>query len=409
MESLYQVREITMAFAKRYGGVISFVLRFFSGMVIYSAIMNIGHYNPAFATMANLGILFTGFMGLLFAILPLNSSYVIMILVTTVQFSAQLEIALIVLLGLVCMFLFYGNFSKREHVLVIAMLMGFYFNIPYIVPIIAGLYFGITSIIPMSIAALIVSYSRMIFSILTYDENGATVGLSLEMITDMELEDVFGAFIQLYESFSLDSVPVQSWVFLTIAIFVVFIFVYIVSRLPINYGKEMAIGFGTILNIIAFMVVNAVVNLGTNIGMIILMSLLSALIMCVYNFMNIALDYSRAGRVEFSDEDFHYYVKYIPRVKTTSQRLEQTQQRGPKQQTSPAPNSNLGLSSEDDDTHTYRPRTREDYRKETAAAKETVRADEAFPGRARPETRRVSPRTMERAPVPPVRESKTRK
>lgn len=389
MESLHLVREMIMAFVKRYDNIISFVLRFLAGWIIYSAIMGIGHYNTAFEAIANMGFLFNSFMGLLFAILPLNASYVIMILLTAVQFSAQLEIALIVLLGLVTMFLFYGQFGKRESVLVISMLMGFYFNIPYIVPIIAGLYFGITSIIPMSISALIVSYSKLIFSIVDYSNEA--IGLSLDMITDMEIEDIFGAFMELYESFSLNSEPVQGWLFLTVAIFVVFIFVYIVSRLPINYGKEIAIGLATIINIFAFIFANAFVNFGS-VPMIFFMSILASLIMIVYNFMKSALAYSKAGRVEFSDEDFYYYVKYIPKIKTNGQtaRFTETPRNTPSIGEDLGPKVKKGKNisgqfDDDDDTHTYRPRTREDYRKEAAATEET-------------KTKRVSPRTMDRVP-----------
>lgn len=397
MEILYQIREIIIAFTKRYDAIISFALRFFSGIFIYSVIMGIGNYNLAFAAMSDLGFMFTSFMGLLFAILPLSASYVIMILVTVVQFSAQLEIAIIVFIGLATMFLFYGHFGKRESVLVIAMLMGFHFNMPFIVPIIAGMYFGLTSIIPMSIASLIFSYSHLIFGILDY-ENGAAVGLNLDMITDMEIEDLFSSFMQLYDSFSLDSTPVQSWIFLTVAIFVVFIFVYIVSRLPINYGKELAIGLATIMNLFAFIFISFFVELGIGIGMIIFMSILSSAIMIVYNFFKSALVYSSAGRVEFSDEDFYYYVKYIPKIKTTN----------------PAPFQNGFFSKkqniendsdfEDDlDDHTYRPRTREDYRRETATTYENDYDDEDDDDEYYEETpiksKRFSPRSMFTLPI----------
>ena len=344
MDSMHQLRETLRVNVKRYDQIVGFVLRFLVGTVIFSAIMGIGFYNPAFAVIARMGFLFTGFMGVLFALLPLSASYVIMIALTAVQFSAQLEIAVIVLMGLSTLFLLFGQFSKRENALVIALLMGFYLGVPYAVPIVAGLYFGLTSIIPLAVGAFIFSYSQLVFS-LASDAGAGAIGLSMDMITDMELEDVFGAFMELYQSFSLDSEPIQGWIFMTIAMFVVFVFVYIVARLPINFGKELAIGLGGLISLFAFLFVHAFVDLGTNVGMIALMSIVSTVLLLLYHYMSTGLDYNKAGRVEFSDEDYYYYVKYVPKIKTPEQR----QREAAEKNQAPAQKRLTGHSFLDDD------------------------------------------------------------
>lgn len=419
MDSLHQLREIVRVTVKRYDSIIRFVLQFVVGMVIFSAIMGIGFYNPAFAAISRMGFLFVAFMGVLFALLPLSVNYVLIIVLTAVQFSANLEISLIVLMGLVTLFLLFGQFSKRENALVLALLMGFVLGVPYVVPVVAGLYFGITSIIPLAVGALIFSYSRLIFSLSAEPGTGA-IGLNLDMITDMDLDDLFGGFMELYQSFSLDSEPVQQWLFMTIALFVVFIFVYIVSRLPISYGKELAIGLGGLISLFAFLFVHAFVDLDIHVGMIVLMSVLSTLGLLVFNYMSIGLDYNKAGRVEFSDDDFYYYVKYVPKMKTVEQRQREAAEKSQPTKGSNPTNPVFLDDDEADEAPLVRDRgwggsdrgksqvaaTRERYERDQTSQRAVASSKRLLePPRtrgsgnapaARPEGQRVSPRTLER-------------
>lgn len=310
MQTIYETREVILNLIRRYHSTISFLTKFLVGFFIYASISNIGHYNPAFALIGNLGFLLTTFMSILFAILPLNASYLIIILFTTVQFTAQLEIALIVFLGLISMFLFYGHFGKREGVLVLACVFGFNFNMPYLVPIIAGMYFGISSIIAIAIGVLIVSYGRMILSLITYEQVVAIGGIGA---IDIEIDDILAAFMNLYESFTLGGDTMQTFVIITFAMFLPFISVYIISRFNINYNRELAILVGTFFNIFTFIFSSVFVDVGSNIFSIIFFGLLSGFIMYTINFFKISLDYTKAQQVEFQDDDYYYHVKIIPK------------------------------------------------------------------------------------------------
>lgn len=314
MDAIYQLRETIISIIKKYEPILTFSVKFITGLFVFALINSIGHYNAAFSFIGNLGWFINIFLGLLFAILPLNAVYLIIMIFLTIQFTAQLEIALIVFLGLLSMFLFYGHFGKKENVLILATVMGFYFNLPYIVPLVAGLYFSITSIIPISIGIFIWSYSYLIIELVTYE---TTVETGTLAVLDLDLDEILHSFMRVYESFTMGGDAVQNWIVVTIAMFIPFIFVYIISRLSINYSKELAIALGSVLNIFAFLFASLFINLGFGIIPILFFNILSAAMVYMYSFFYVVLDYKRTQRVEFQDEDYYYYVKLIPKIKRT--------------------------------------------------------------------------------------------
>lgn len=324
MDAMIEIRESVINIIKRYQNAFDFIVKFIVGIVIYSSINNIGYAGANFDFMASgfMGIMFVVFMGVLFAILPMNANYVLMILATTIQFSSQLEIAVVVFVGLLAMFLFYGHFSKKEGTLVIATLMAFYFNMPYMIPIVAGMYFGVTAIIPIAIGVFIWSYSHLIMDLIS----DASVGITLETLSMEDLDDVLDAFTQLYQSISSGGEQIQNAIVITIAMFMSFIFIYIVSRLNIDYSREIAIGLGTVLNIFLFVFVSMFSNLDFSMVGIIFFAILSGCFMYLFSFFDKALDYQKAERVEFQDEDFLYQVKVIPKRKTTKAKTTNTRE-----------------------------------------------------------------------------------
>ena len=315
MDTLLQIKENLNSYIGKYQHIFLFIAKFITGLIIYGAINSIDHAGAAFYFITNSQFtwIFTMFMGLLFAILPLNANYLFIILNITIQLSSQMELALVVFFGLVSMFLFYGHFGKRENILVVVTVMGFYFNIPYIVPILAGLYFSVTSIVPITIGVFIWSYGRLVNGLIASEE--IVSGIALDTI-DINIDEIMHAFIYLFESFTLESDAIQTWILVTISMFAVFIFVHIVSRLGANYAKELAIALGTVLNIFSFIFVSIFTQAGFTLMGILFFAILSGLLVYAYSFFDVALNYKQTQRVEFQDEDYYYQVKLIPKRKS---------------------------------------------------------------------------------------------
>ncbi|MCL2456591.1 MAG: hypothetical protein FWD19_03490, partial [Defluviitaleaceae bacterium] len=150
MKQLFIAREAIVKYFKRYEVFIMPLLKFFLGFFVFSSIFSIGNANSSImeplADSISPGLLNLLF-AILFTIMPMNLTWILIILTTTVQFSANMEVAVAVLIFLLLVFLFYARMATKESILIIFTLIAFRFNIPYLVPLLAGLYFPVTAVI----------------------------------------------------------------------------------------------------------------------------------------------------------------------------------------------------------------------------------------------------------------------
>ena len=316
MDILLEMRELIITFIKKFELPIVFGLKLLLGVIIYSGIANIGSYSALFSFLiedsTNI-IFYTLFMGFLFAVLPINANYLLIALNITMQFSANIELMLIVFSGLMVIYLFYAHIGKVENTLILAMFLGFFFHVPYAIPLFAGLYFGLTSIIPVAIGAFVWTYAGAILSLST-EGLGTVLPETIEMF-ELELSEVLETFVHLSDSLGADSYAVQQGVVFTVVFSISLVVVYIVSKLSINMSKIIAIGLGTITNIFGLFIGTGFVDLNIGFANIIIFNIISFIILVIVRFFDIILDYNRTERVEFEDEDYYYHVKVVPKIK----------------------------------------------------------------------------------------------
>ena len=109
---------------------------------------------------------------------------------------------------------------------------------------------------------------------------------------------------------------------LTILVFVLVIAAtYIIYRQSFEYSWLIAIGTGTILGIILFLVGGIVLEADVNILVIFLGSIGGAVLALIAQFFKGVLDYSRTETVQFEDDEYYYYVKAVPKVKVSEQNV----------------------------------------------------------------------------------------
>jgi hypothetical protein len=117
-----------------------------------------------------------------------------------------------------------------------------------------------------------------------------------------------------------------SWVFVSFVFSMTILIVYVVSHLSMDYAKIYAIIFGGLLCMTGLFLVSTIADISIGGASIFIYSALSVALMFVIHFFDLALDYKRAERVEFSDDDNYYYVRVIPKLIVTESR----QKRRPK-------------------------------------------------------------------------------
>lgn len=311
MEQILIARETVVKFYKQFETYIIFVAKFFLGVYMYQKIMGIGYVNEAAVPMlSTLPVLpLTMLLGLSFTLLPYTLSWLLMAVLITLQYSAVLEVAAVIFLFLLCVILFYARMATKESLLILLTILAFHLKMPYLVPLLAGMYCTLSAIIPVAIGVFIYAYIPIIQGLAVTTK---TTGFNpTELLT---------TFTELYTSLVNSLTATQSWLFTAFIFAMVIVIVHVVSRLSIDFSKEIAIVLGCVLNIFGYIIAVLVAREDIAIGFVILFTLLCGALTELIRLFDSVLDYQRAESVQFEDEHNYYFVRVVPKVLMTKRK-----------------------------------------------------------------------------------------
>ncbi len=284
-----------------------FVFKFVVGLFVFNIISGIGMSADFldFLTTPPLQFPLVILCGFLFVVLPLTLSYFIMAVFVALQLSLYVEISAVVMLFFILVLLLYVRMSAKESYLILATVLAFYLRLPYVVPVVAGLYFGITAIIPIIIGTFICANIPIISALIT----GGFVKPAAVSIVDVPF-----TFLSIFKYTINDLTVNQTCISYCLIFTMVFLLTYVISKLSIDFAKDIAIILGSLLNVISFILATIIMKLDISIFSVAILTTVSAVIALVIRFFEIALDYQRAERVSFEDDENVYYVKVVPKV-----------------------------------------------------------------------------------------------
>jgi hypothetical protein len=251
-------------------------------------------------------------LGLAFTLLPLSVSWLLMILCITVQYSAVIEVAAVVFLFLLLVYLFYARMAVKESILILFTVLAFYFRVPYLLPLLVGLYGAPTAVIPVSIGVFINSHIPVV--------QGLAATTKTTEIDFTDFTDLPASFTELYTTIVSSLNISYSWVFTAFIFAMVIITVYIVSRLSVDFAKELSILLGCILMIFSFVMAVLVAGESMEIFSVIFGCIICAVLAELVRLLDAVLDYQRAERVQFEDENNYYYVRVVPKIIMTKRK-----------------------------------------------------------------------------------------
>ncbi|MCD8326714.1 MAG: hypothetical protein LUC90_08575 [Lachnospiraceae bacterium] len=237
--------------------------------------------------------------------LPMGFTAFVCALFSVAHVSAlSIEVAGVWLAVLLCMFLLYFRLcGSRQYVIWLLTPLAFLLKIPYVMPLVVGVAGGMGSAIAVSLGVATyyyVSYLSQNASVITAisDNNSLEkISVAIEGIVSNE----------------------EMWV-MTVIFLLVGVVVYLICKTAMDYAWMIAVISGALLN--AILNILAVLSFEVEISLVELLvgSFVSALIAMVVTFLLRGLDYSRAEKVQFEDDEYYYYVKAVPKmqVPTTS-------------------------------------------------------------------------------------------
>ena len=305
MEQAFLIREMIISVFKRHETIILFCCKLLVGMFLFGLISGIGYAMPQVAVFFTPPYRFPYMMlmSVLFAICPVSVAFALVVVNIGLQLSGSVGLFVLVTLFLLAVMFLYVRFSVKESVLILATFLGFYFKMPYVVPLIAGLYFSLTSVIPVIIGVFIWYFVPVAGDILKQG-GGASSNL-------MEIPDTVGTvYFSVFDSVKGGA----DWVFTAFIFAIMIIIVYIIARSALNHAKDLAVGIGAALCIVSFILVVIIAGVNVHIFPMIILTILSALIVEGIRFFDVLLDYQRVEHVQFEDETNYYIVKIVPKI-----------------------------------------------------------------------------------------------
>ena len=235
---------------------------------------------------------------LMCSFMPLNFIVVVSALFIVLHmYALSLECAMVILVLFIVLFLLYFRFSPKDTIAVVLTPICCMMGIPYILPVILGLVGGPYSAVSLA-CGIIVAYSLK------------SINASAASLGAMETEDMATRFRLVIDGI-LDS---KVMVVLIIAFAITVIVVYIIRRLPIDYSWPIAIAAGAIVDAVIVLICDLSMNADISVAGIIFGTLLAVVAGFITQFLRFNVDYNRAEKVQFEDDEYYYYVRAIPKV-----------------------------------------------------------------------------------------------
>lgn len=211
--------------------------------------------------------------------------------------ALSLEIALIALAIFMVMGLLYFRICNKDIILLVLVPLSFYFGLPYVMPLIVGILCG-------PVAALTIGCGIVIHYFIAYISANA---LTIQGMADEATVDKIRV--------GIDGLIHNEAMFLTLISFVAAtMVVHILRRQSIDHAWSVAIFSGAMCNVILNFMGILVFDNGPSVFGLLMGTIIAIPLAMLVGLLFMGLDYSRAEKVQFEDEDYYYYVKAVPKM-----------------------------------------------------------------------------------------------
>ena len=292
MTTLLEFRQVIKSFYAKYDIYINPVLKFILALASFLMLnTNMGFMQQLRSPLATAGL------ALLCAFLPLNVTVIASGAVMLAHaYALSLEACAVTAGILAVMYLLYFRVSSSMGVLMVLTPLGFVLGIPYVIPLLGGLLFGPAAAVPAG-------FGTIVYYLIKYmSQNSTSLGTGKLEAGAVKVTSL------------VDSLFTNKEMFLCIAaMMLTVLIVYFIRRLAIDHAWELAIGIGTVINIIIHLAGALLPGMNVEIIPLLVGSMVSLLITFFVKFFVFSIDYTRTERVQFEDDEYYYYVKAVPK------------------------------------------------------------------------------------------------
>lgn len=234
------------------------------------------------------------------SVLPINVTMVVASIVILLDmYALSMEVCLVTLILFVLVYLLYFRFAPKHGYDVILTVLCSRMHIPYIMPIGMGLLHGVYSVFALICGIVIYFFldgvkdnAKVLSGVAAVEGgNASTFNVALnQLVGNKEMYLVLGVMVA------------------------TLIIVYVIRRMSIDNAWRVAIISGTLFQTIGMIAGYLLLGIsGKTVGVLV-GNAVSAGLALVIRFLFFNLDYSRAERLQFEDDEYYYYVKAVPKA-----------------------------------------------------------------------------------------------
>lgn len=291
MSNLFVLKEQLQAFYARYSKEVDKIVHFLLAFITFYLINSkIGYMesltNPAVTLVLSLICAFLPGTVTVFAA-------AVMILIHV--YALSMGVMLVTAALFAVMFIFYFRFTPEKSMIVILVMVAYLFKIPFAVPFSCALLGTPVCMIP-------IFFGTMIYSMISYLELSATAvtgakGMAGEM--------------SLFASQILQNK--EMWIYIA-SFAVAVLVVYALRKTEIDQSWKIAVAAGAVADMIVIVAGSIVFSVQIDYVMLIFGNIISVVLALILEFFIFSVDYSKAEKFQYEDDEYYYYVKAIPKV-----------------------------------------------------------------------------------------------
>lgn len=213
------------------------------------------------------------------------------------MYQLSLELMILGVILYMILYLLFFRFCGKDAMIISLTPILFLMKIPYVLPVLLGL-------VAFPTAAVSLACGVCVFYFL---ETVIAVGPTLRTLGD---SDISAKVKLVIDSF----IGNKTMLVIIVAFVVTVIVVFLIRRMSVDYSWTVAMVVGAVVNIVILLVGDLLYDINVSILQMILCGILAVAMGKVLEFFRFCVDYSRAEKLQFEDDEYYYYVKAIPKM-----------------------------------------------------------------------------------------------
>lgn len=296
MSTLLVWREQLQMFYAKYSFFIRVGFQFCLGFLVFHQInSNIGFMKAASSTACTAGL------SVVCAFLPV----IVMVMAATALvllhfYTLSLPVAIVAGLIFLLMYIFYFRFSSGKSWIVLLMACSFAMDVPFALPIAIGLLGTPVCIVPAACGTF------------SYYMIHLVKGSSSTFKADDGVE-----LVETLMSFTKQTLMNQEMWVMIAATAACILFVYWIRSLSVDHAWKFASAAGAVTAVVIGAAGNVALNLHISLSPLIISAVIGVAAGLLLEVIFLSVDYARTEYLEFEDDEYHYYVKAVPKIGVT--------------------------------------------------------------------------------------------